>query len=89
MIYVNSTGGDARLEMLAVAWVSSNEVLDNSVTKSPKVEAEIPFLYLTLESIFSNQPADFLKQLVCSEKSLSGPGTFHAIRVSKVKNVKR
>ena len=70
MIYVNSTGGDARLEMLAVAWVSSNEVLDYSVTKSSEVGAEIPFLYLTLESIFSNQPADFLKQLVCSEKSL-------------------
>ena len=70
MIYENSTGGEERLRYRPSPGVSSNEVLDYSVTKSPKVGAEIPFLYLTLESIFSNQPADFLKQLVCSEKSL-------------------
>jgi hypothetical protein len=82
MINENSTGGEERFELSAFSRVGSDEVLVYLVTKSPQVGAEIPFLYLTPESIFSNQPADFLKQLERSEK-LVRPGTFHAIRVSK------
>lgn len=63
------TGGQERLRCRPVACMSSKEVLRYSVNKLPQVGAEIPFFYLTPESIFSNQPADFLKQLVRSEKA--------------------